>query len=106
MNSGVGAPRPPSRHDPNQTIYSFKGADPSLLVGFTDRYSGAVSASLDQDYRSTPQIVGAANLADLLRGIRQLSVCTTETGQRWQSTVSRLRRIMPVIAGRRRLSFL
>jgi DNA helicase-2/ATP-dependent DNA helicase PcrA len=47
--------------DPNQTIFSFKGADPSLLVGFADRFPGAVSISLDRDYRSTPQIVGYAN---------------------------------------------
>ncbi|WP_409462422.1 ATP-dependent helicase [Amycolatopsis sp. GA6-003] len=47
--------------DPHQTIFSFKGADPSLLVGFTDRFPGAVSISLDRDYRSTPQIVAYAN---------------------------------------------
>ncbi|WP_370935412.1 ATP-dependent helicase [Amycolatopsis sp. cg13] len=47
--------------DPNQTIFSFKGTDPSLLVGFADRFPGAVSISLDRDYRSTPQIVGYAN---------------------------------------------
>jgi DNA helicase II / ATP-dependent DNA helicase PcrA len=47
--------------DPNQTIYSFKGADPSFLDGFADRYPGAVSISLDRDYRSTPQIVNVAN---------------------------------------------
>jgi DNA helicase-2/ATP-dependent DNA helicase PcrA len=57
--------------DPHQTIYSFKGADPAQLIGFTDQFPDAVSISLDRDYRSTPQIVGAANrlMADESTGV-------------------------------------
>jgi DNA helicase-2/ATP-dependent DNA helicase PcrA len=47
--------------DPNQTIYSFTGADPDYLLGFADRYPDAEVARLERDYRSTPQVVGLAN---------------------------------------------
>lgn len=47
--------------DPNQTIYSFTGADPDYLLGFADRYADAEVVKLERDYRSTPQVVGLAN---------------------------------------------
>lgn len=47
--------------DANQTIYSFTGADPGFLLGFTHRFEGAVTVRLSRDYRSTPQVVGLAN---------------------------------------------
>jgi DNA helicase-2/ATP-dependent DNA helicase PcrA len=47
--------------DPNQTIYSFTGADPEYLLGFPDRYPDAEVVKLERDYRSTPQVVGLAN---------------------------------------------
>ena len=47
--------------DPRQTIYSFKGAEPSLLTQFADRYPDAVTVNLVRDYRSGPQIVNLAN---------------------------------------------
>ena len=47
--------------DPNQTIYSFTGADPDHLLGFADRYPDAEVVRLERDYRSTPQVVGLAN---------------------------------------------
>ncbi|WP_347057812.1 ATP-dependent DNA helicase UvrD2 [Blastococcus sp. HT6-30] len=47
--------------DPNQTIYSFTGADPDYLLGFADRYGDAAVVKLERDYRSTPQVVGLAN---------------------------------------------
>ena len=40
--------------DPNQTIYSFTGADPDYLLGFADRYPDADVVKLERDYRSTP----------------------------------------------------
>lgn len=48
--------------DPYQTIYSFKGAEPSLLADFGYRFPAAVTVTLVRDYRSTPQVVAAANL--------------------------------------------
>lgn len=47
--------------DPAQTIYSFAGADASYLRSFTDRHPGATSVELVRNYRSTPEIVAAAN---------------------------------------------
>ena len=47
--------------DPNQTIYSFTGADPDYLLGFADRYADAEVVKLERDYRSTPQVVALAN---------------------------------------------
>ncbi|MFW3171043.1 ATP-dependent helicase [Geodermatophilus sp. CPCC 206100] len=47
--------------DPNQTIYSFTGADPDYLLGFADRYPDAEVVKLERDYRSTPQVVALAN---------------------------------------------
>ncbi|MGY1693422.1 MULTISPECIES: ATP-dependent helicase [unclassified Geodermatophilus] len=47
--------------DPNQTIYSFTGADPDYLLGFADRFPDAAVVKLERDYRSTPQVVGLAN---------------------------------------------
>ena len=47
--------------DANQTIYSFAGATPAHLVGFEQRFPGAVVVRLVRDYRSTPQIVELAN---------------------------------------------
>jgi DNA helicase-2/ATP-dependent DNA helicase PcrA len=47
--------------DPNQTIYSFTGATPSYLTGFTSEFSEARVVRLVRDYRSTPQVVAVAN---------------------------------------------
>jgi DNA helicase II / ATP-dependent DNA helicase PcrA len=47
--------------DPNQTIYSFTGATPSYLTGFTAEFPGATVVRLVRGYRSTPQVVAVAN---------------------------------------------
>ena len=47
--------------DPNQTIYSFAGATPEHLLGFSRRFPRAVVVRLHRDYRSTPQVVELAN---------------------------------------------
>ncbi|TWE09390.1 ATP-dependent DNA helicase UvrD2 [Rudaeicoccus suwonensis] len=48
--------------DPAQTIYSFTGASPEHLTGFARRRAGTRTVRLVRNYRSTPQIVGLANL--------------------------------------------
>ncbi|MFI6598741.1 ATP-dependent DNA helicase UvrD2 [Nonomuraea sp. NPDC050536] len=48
--------------DPNQTIYSFTGATPRYLTGFSVEYPNAAVIKLVRDYRSTPQVVDLANL--------------------------------------------
>ncbi len=47
--------------DPNQTIYSFTGASSSFLHGFVERYPAAKVVALSNNYRSTQQLVTAAN---------------------------------------------
>ena len=47
--------------DASQTIYSFAGATPAYLLGFASLYEDATVVRLDQNYRSTPAIVDAAN---------------------------------------------
>ena len=47
--------------DPAQTIYSFAGADAGYLRDFPKRYAGTTSIELVRNYRSTPQVVAAAN---------------------------------------------
>ena len=48
--------------DPAQTIYSFTGASPAHLLGFRSRHPRARQVELVRNYRSTPEIVGLANL--------------------------------------------
>jgi DNA helicase-2/ATP-dependent DNA helicase PcrA len=52
--------------DPAQTIYSFAGANARYLLDFPQRHPGTTSIELVRNYRSTPQVVAAANrlLAD------------------------------------------
>ena len=47
--------------DPNQTIYSFTGASSEYLYNFASRYNDASVFELTQNYRSSKQIVTAAN---------------------------------------------
>jgi ATP-dependent DNA helicase UvrD/PcrA len=47
--------------DPAQTIYSFAGADAGYLTRFPAKYPGTTSIELTRNYRSTPQVVAAAN---------------------------------------------
>ncbi len=47
--------------DVSQTIYSFTGASSHYLARFTQEYPDAKVIELNRDYRSTPQIVAAAN---------------------------------------------
>ena len=47
--------------DPAQTIYSFAGADAGYLRGFPAKFPGTTSVELVRNYRSSPQVVEAAN---------------------------------------------
>ncbi|WP_435743154.1 ATP-dependent DNA helicase UvrD2 [Nocardioides sp. SYSU DS0663] len=47
--------------DPAQTIYSFAGADAAYLREFPAQHPGTTSVELVRNYRSTPQVVEAAN---------------------------------------------
>jgi DNA helicase-2/ATP-dependent DNA helicase PcrA len=52
--------------DPAQTIYSFAGARAAYLAEFTRTHPKATSVELVRNYRSTPQVIEAANA--LLKG--------------------------------------
>ena len=47
--------------DASQTIYTFAGATPNYLLGFAGDHQDATTIRLEQNYRSTPAIVDAAN---------------------------------------------
>ena len=47
--------------DPAQTIYSFAGANADYLRDFPAKHPGTTSIELVRNYRSTPQVVDAAN---------------------------------------------
>lgn len=47
--------------DPNQAIHSFAGADASYLLGFAGEHEGAETVRLTRNYRSSPQVLSAAN---------------------------------------------
>ncbi len=54
--------------DDNQAIYGFTGASPSYLLALPERFPGAAVVRLEQNYRSTPQVLELANrLAPRLR---------------------------------------
>lgn len=64
--------------DPAQTIYSFAGADPRLLLEFPRRHPGTAVVRLVRNYRSTPQIAEAANrllAGEAPGGVRLRSMC-------------------------------
>jgi len=47
--------------DPNQAIYSFRGADPRFIARFPTDYPGAASYRLVKSFRCAPAIIGAAS---------------------------------------------
>ena len=47
--------------DDYQAIYSFTGATPRYLLEMPNRFPGATVVGLEENYRSTPQILGLAN---------------------------------------------
>jgi DNA helicase-2/ATP-dependent DNA helicase PcrA len=47
--------------DDHQSIYSFTGATPEYLLGMPRRFPGALVVRLEENYRSTPDILAVAN---------------------------------------------
>ena len=67
--------------DDYQTIYAFTGASPEHLLGFTGRYPHATVVRLEENYRSTPEVLALANrLATRLGGFRKTLRATRPSG--------------------------
>jgi len=47
--------------DPDQTIYSWRGADVNLIMNFVDKHQGAKTIIIDRNYRSSPDILSVSN---------------------------------------------
>lgn len=47
--------------DPDQTIYEWRGADPKYMVDFDQYFEDTETIFLNQNYRSTPQILTLSN---------------------------------------------
>ena len=46
--------------DPNQSVYGFNGADPTLLARLPELFRGTKVIRLDENHRCTPQVVAVA----------------------------------------------
>jgi DNA helicase II / ATP-dependent DNA helicase PcrA len=67
--------------DDHQAIYSFTGATPRYLLEMPRRFPGAAVFRLEQNYRSTPQILELANrLAPKLGGFAKVLETTRPPG--------------------------
>lgn len=47
--------------DPDQTIYTWRGADVNIIMNFTNDFKGCRTIILNQNYRSTKNILDGAN---------------------------------------------
>jgi DNA helicase-2/ATP-dependent DNA helicase PcrA len=64
--------------DDYQAIYQFRGATPSIFVNFPDRYKNAQIFRLEQNYRSTQQIVRTADVLIANNAARLPKTCYSE----------------------------
>ena len=68
--------------DPDQTIYSFRGADVKIFLNFNRDFKNAKTIILSKNYRSTPEILNVSNSLikhNRLRIEKELTA-TKETG--------------------------
>src|SRR5438309_2135691 len=69
--------------DDYQSIFGFTGATPDFLLGFERRYPHATVLTLEENYRSTPEVLAVANrLVPKLGGSHKKLRPTREAGAR------------------------
>ena len=66
--------------DDDQSIYAWRGADPTNILGFADAFAGATTIKLEQNYRSTKTILSAANAVIAHNTTRHGKVLWSEHG--------------------------
>jgi DNA helicase-2/ATP-dependent DNA helicase PcrA len=67
--------------DDHQSIYTFTGATPAYLLGITERFPHAVVIRLEENYRSSPEVLLTANrLAEHLGGFAKTLRATRPSG--------------------------
>ena len=67
--------------DDYQSIYAFTGASPEWLLGVAGRFPGAAVVRLEENYRSTPQVLELANrLVPRLGGAEKVLRATRADG--------------------------
>ena len=84
--------------DPDQTIYTWRGADVKYLLDFDKKFPGTQTILMMENYRSTPEILAVANsLIDKNRNrIKKELQPTLPCRQlRWSATLRRPRRRRP-----------
>ncbi len=66
--------------DDDQSIYAWRGADPTGILRFGDNFAGATIVKLEQNYRSTKTILAAANAVIAHNPLRHGKVLWSELG--------------------------
>ncbi len=67
--------------DDDQSIYSWRGADPTNILGFAEMFPGAKVVKLEQNYRSTRTILAAANAVIANNAVRHGKVLWSNLGE-------------------------
>ena len=87
--------------DDYQSIYSFTGATPEHLLGMPARFPGALVVRLEENYRSTPEILEVANrLVPELGGSEKVLRAVLPAGEEPLALVQPDRLVGGVVPGR------
>jgi DNA helicase-2/ATP-dependent DNA helicase PcrA len=78
--------------DPNQSVYGFNGADPSLLYRLPEILRGTKVIRLDENHRCTPQVVAVATAV-----LRDSQTDETVLGELDAATSSRVDGPVPTV---------